>query len=766
MTDAYDTDSPAAQLRDLFREIKARAFAADKSLTLRKVADRAGMTSAGHLSNVLNGKRTPTPATAEAFARAMGATGHEVERIVRLAERAQAVAEETPGPARVPHLLKPAPPGFVGRSEDLSVLSALAGLLHRGAPKPSVTRVSGLGGVGKTWFVLHWAHLHLAKFPGGQLYADLRGFTDNAEPAGPGEVLPRFLRALGVAPGAVPEDVDDQVLLYQDVTRGRRLLVVLDNVAEVAQIEQLLPDGPSAVVVTSRNHLTDLLVGHTAGAMQLGALTDAESRKLLVAGPVAARAAAEPDSLAELLAICAGLPLALSIVRAQAVIQAKWPLSEVVAYYRDAPSPVDVMSNSGESADLRHIFWSEFNRFSSGVRSAFLALGLCPGVEVDLAGAASLLSRPAVETAELLQALVRKSLLEQPARDRFRMHDLLWSFAARRAVEELSPVEQAAGRRRLAASLLAGAHAGQLQLSPHRPAITLDGPSAGVIAQRPDGDAMDWFDTRYATLTALQEYADAQRWDAEVWQLAWSLDDYHYRRGMVNAHERAWRRGLAAATRSGEPHAAALARLCLGNILARSGRTEEALALLRAALDFFEQAGDVANLAQTHRALHLGTPDDDSTAKLHHAQHSLHLFRELGDPVWIAVALNALGETHALAGEPGAARGHSLEALRLHSDLDNEPGQAAALDSLGIAAAAAGDPAEAEERYRAAVALYRRLRNVSSEVNTLIRLGEVLADLPGRAEDARTEWTRAAVLLGQQGRDAEADEVRRRIAAL
>ncbi len=711
-------------------------------MTFGAVARRAGVGSAGYVSDVLKGNRVPSPSAAVAFAEAMGATEDEVVRVGALARTAQQIRVAKPETVKVARLVKAAPQGFVGRGDDLNVLSSLAGVLGRGAPQRTITRVSGLAGVGKTWFVLHWAHRHLAKFPHGQLYADLRGFAESAEPAWPPELLPRFLRALGVAAGAIPADADDQAALFSEVTRGRRLLVVLDNVAELGQIEPLLPDGPSTVIVTSRNHLRELLVGWGAGALQLAGLTDPEARSLLASGAVASRAEADPGALDELVGLCGGLPLALSIVRSQAVIQAGWPLGEVAAFYRDGP-------------ELPGIFWSEYDRFGPDVRAAFRLLGLCPGVDVELAGAASLLGRPLAETAGLLHLLVSKSLLEQPARDRFRMHDLVLAFARARAEAELALDERIAARRRLADSLLAGAHAAQQQLSPHRPAVTLDDPGPLVVPMRPAGDAMSWFDGRYPMLTGLQRYAAGQGWDAMVWQLAWSLDDYHYRRGLFAAHEQAWRRGLTAAERSGDPEALALARLCLGNILTRADRRDEALPLLEQARAWFAGNRDLAGLAQSHRALQFGAAGPEH---LHHAQRALELFRELGDPVWIAIALNAVGECLARLGRPDEARRHCTEALGLHRELGNASGEAAALDSLGIAAAAAGDRDEAERHYRAAITLYRGLRNSSSEANTLVRLGEVLDE-----SRARAEWARAVELLDEQGRADEADEVRRRL---
>jgi tetratricopeptide (TPR) repeat protein len=750
---------PAEHLRHLLNEIRVRTTTANRPMTFETIARRAGTGSAGYVSDVLKGKRLPEPATAASFARAMNATPGEVDRVTRLAGQARVVHAAKPVAIVVPRMLKPPPRGFVGRSDDVNVLSSLADLLHRGPRERTITRVSGMAGVGKTWFVLSWAHRNLTAFPDGQLYADLRGFSRGPGRARPPEVLPRFLRALGVA--SAPEDPDDQALLFQEITRKLRLLVVLDNVDGLDQIEPLLPDGPSTVVVTSRNHLRDLVIRYQAGAMQLAGLSDAEARALLRAAPVAARAGRDPHSVDELIRICAGLPMALSIVRSQAVIQSEWPLSEVVAFYRDAPAPVEAMTSAEESADLRRIFWSEYRSFSPEVRAAFHLLGLCPGVEVDLAGMASMLRRPPAEAADLLHTLVARSLLEQPARDRFRMHDLVWSFAAARAAAEVPPPEQVAARRRLATSLLAGAHSAQRELSPHRPAIMLDDPGPGVVALQPSGGAMEWFDAHYTALLALQRYAVEQGWDAIGWQLAWSLDDYHYRRGLMGAHERAWRTGLAAAERSGDPRATALARLCLGNILTRAARHDEATALLEAARAWFEEHDDVVNLAMTHRALQWGP---DGRDELRHAEKALTLFRRHGDPVWIAIALNAYGETLVRCGHVEQARRHSEEALELHERLGNDSGMAATLDSLGIAATAAGDLLEAEARYGRAIELYLAQRNLSSAANTLVRLGEVLAATPGRTAEARATWDRAAGMLEEQGRDDEADRVRRRIA--
>src|SRR5439155_912592 len=113
-------------------------------------------------------------------------------------------------------------------------------------------------GIGKTALALAAAHLVLDAYPDGQLHADLRGTHD--APATSHAVVGRFLRALGVPGPEVPDDPDERLASYRTALAGRRVLVVLDDAADEAQVRALLPGSPGCgVLVTSRRALLGLV---------------------------------------------------------------------------------------------------------------------------------------------------------------------------------------------------------------------------------------------------------------------------------------------------------------------------------------------------------------------------------------------------------------------------------------------------------------------------------------------------------------------------
>jgi DNA-binding SARP family transcriptional activator len=220
---------------------------------------------------------------------------------------------------------------FVGRSGPLTRMDAL--LSGHVGTTPAVVVLSGAAGVGKTALAVHWAHRTDSSFPDGQLCVNLRGFDPSDSPMHPCDVLRAFLDALGVPAQRVSADPQEQVELYRTLMADKRMLVLLDNARAAEQVRPLLPGAVGCLVlVTSRQRLGELVAENGSHLLSLDALTDREALTVLEARLGGKRLAADPPAVEEVIKRCAGLPLALSMVAARAIIYPKSPLTTREAY--------------------------------------------------------------------------------------------------------------------------------------------------------------------------------------------------------------------------------------------------------------------------------------------------------------------------------------------------------------------------------------------------------------------------------------------------
>ncbi|WP_188316975.1 tetratricopeptide repeat protein [Solihabitans fulvus] len=670
---------------------------------------------------------------------------------------------------RVPRQL-PAQPGvFVGRHQELAALDksldAAAG--HGGTVV--VSAIGGGGGVGKTWLALRWAHQNLDRFPDGQLFVDLRGFAADSEPVAPGQAVRGFLDALGVPAGSIPAELDARAGLYRSLVAGKRMLVVLDNARDTSQVIPLLPGSPaSTVLVTSRDRLAGLVVAHGAIPMPLDVLDDLDARDLLARRMGHDRLAMEPEATAALLRHCAGLPLALAVVAARAALSPDVSLAELAAELRDTATRLGALDAGDPAASVRTVLsWSHAALEPEQARVLAL-LGVAPGADISVPATASLTGLSEAEVGAVLRGLERVSVIERHALGRYRTHDLVKLFAADQARHDLPADAIDAALRRLVDHYLHTAFAGERLLDPHRQPIQLPEPVAGCHPRRLDDQAaaLAWLDTEHPNLLAAQQVAANQGWHAAVWQFAWSLQTFLWRRGHLHDNLATWRAGLAAARRSGDPAAEARAHRILGRSLALVGLHADATRHLGEALALAERSGDPVAQVHAHNSLALawGQQGEDGRA-LEHAERALALCQTLGDPAWEVDALNNTGFAHAKLGHQDQARASCEAALNLGRANNYRLGEAAALDSLGYIAHHSDHHATALDYYRDALALYRELGNAYYEADTLDSLAKTYQALGqlGQARDARRQALR---LYQAQHRTEDADRVQDALDAL
>jgi DNA-binding SARP family transcriptional activator len=340
------------------------------------------------------------------------------------------------GAARVvPRQLPAAVGRFAGRSGELGVLARLAGQAVSGAGGTVlISAIGGTAGVGKTALAVRFAHRVAGLFPDGQLYADLRGFSPSGDPVPAARVLRGFLDALGVAPQTVPADADARAGLYRSVLAGRRMLVLLDNARDAAQVRPLLPGSAGClVVVTSRSQLTGLAATGDARMLALGLLTGPEARELLAGRLGAGRVEAEPDAVDELIERCARLPLALAITAARAAARPARPLAALAAELRTADGRLDALDAGEPAANVRAVFSWSYDQLSPAGARLFRLLGLHPGPDISAPAAASMAGVQPARARQLLAELARAHLITEPVPGRHGFHDLLRAYAAEQA---------------------------------------------------------------------------------------------------------------------------------------------------------------------------------------------------------------------------------------------------------------------------------------------------------------------------------------------
>lgn len=652
-----------------------------------------------------------------------------------------------------PRQLLPPPSGFVGRVGELRALTRMFRSQGQHTGTVVISAIGGVGGIGKTTLALRWAHEHADMFPDGQLYLDLQGFGPSGAPLTTTAACRELLSALGVPPAAVPAALDAQTALYRSVLKDKRILVVLDNAVDAAQVLPLLPGDPApTVLVTSRRQLTGLVVAHGARSLSLDMLDEQAARELLTEQVGPARCSAEPDAVEALLRRCGGLPLALRIVAARAA-RSGVPLTELAAELG--------ADDTAENATA--VFSWTYRGLAGDTAWMFRMLGLAVGIGITVHAAASVAGVSVARTRRLLRELSAAHLAQEGPAGRYHMHDLVRQYAANLALKEESPPERSAAERRLVAHYLHTAHAADRQLYVHRPPIVLDPPEIGAVVQRlkDRAAALTWFDDNHGCLLAAQRLAEERGWDDSVWRLAWATTVFHWRRGQIHDHMTMWQAGLAAAQRLRDPVALGHGYRLVGHALGQAGRRAEADTHLRRALTLGEQTSDDFGQAHTEQLLAwLCDKSERHEEALRHAIRALRLAERLGNPVWTAIALDAVGWQNAQLGRHHVARVYSRHALVAHRAHRHVEGEADALTSLAHIAHRTGKLTSALRQYHQALGLRRRLGDAYAEADTLEQLGRVRLDLGQRADACRL-WRRAVELYEVQRRTAEAERVRR-----
>ena len=664
---------------------------------------------------------------------------------------------ELPQPTLVPSQLPHDVDDFIGRGAELAALDGA------GSDSAGVLVLEGVGGVGKTTLAVHWARRVRARFPDGQLFADLAGTADRAW-VDPAAVVDDFLVALGQPPDPVLTR-DERARLLRMLLADRRALVVLDDVRDTEHVEDLVGLLPSClVIVTSRRSLSEL--GAAAGVRRFSVLPmgPAESTALL-AEHVRSRILDEQ----RLVDLCGGLPLTITVLAKDLALNRRNRLVTV--------GEVGAALTPGDAC-----FASSYRALAAPERRLFRLLALHQGPYISAEAAYACDGRTPTATLRSLIALAEARLVDQlDELDGVHRHGVLAEFAARLLEHEEPAVVRRAALDRLLDRCVA---------------------SASQAARAPDASAaVAWFRRERTNLAAMIGRAHAEGCHDQVWRLAEPvaalMDELglHVESGTVRElavdsaratgervveatalvalgrtrlalgdHDAATRH-LESALRvaDGDIVAVPVLRL-LGQSAMLRGDTAEALALYGRSVTAAERVDDRDNLCWAHyrvgQALRATEQLDQALVHLGKAQE---LAQQLGNGATHAASLAEIGAIHRDRGDHSTAFAYCEQALAIAEASPDLLAAAQVCVTLSQISAERRQFAAAVAYGRRGVLILRGTQNLAARAGALSACADALHG-SGEPDEAALTWRRAADLYDYAGAVGRAALLRRRAA--
>lgn len=648
-------------------------------------------------------------------------------------------------------------PDFTGRQESLRGLKDVA---DSETERAQICIITGSGGSGKTTTAVRFGHEIAKRYPDGQIFIDLYGYTAEREPLDPITALGVLLRAVGFGPENVPESLDERSALWRASLMGKKILVILDNANNYTQVIPLLPSSPdSLTLITTRNELPGL---SGANFVSLGMFDERSSIEFFSRVLGEERVEAEVGQVKEIVRICEGLPLALRVIAGRMLGRPRWTFSHVARRLEAKDRKFRELEVDGKSVESAIDL--SFQTLSAEQRRVFLLLGSMIGGRIDLGGAAALLGVPVEDADDVLQGLVGVCLLEEPMGDVYRFHDLISDFAAGYVGGNILEEDVLSARERLADYYSATAQVAADMLGPRAHNDTTNSSTRYRTAIRHREDAENWFDLNQENLVDAIEYF-ASRGDGEhAWRMAESVWRFYALRGKLGLFFSSHERALRVSEAQGNQRGRAVTLIGLGIASYISGNFGRSLDFLVEAQNILHGLADkrglvrvLANLGMVHErmgnfsesvkaiegvlanAVSLGDLQLEiiQWGNLAVLRHALGDYKEaircaektlkktdvdVQEDV-LVISKRVIGEAQIALGDKETSFVYLNEALRLATDMKTTAHQVYIHNALGCAHRSSGDMAAAVDSHTLALTLAENSGDHSGDAEILTDLG-------------------------------------------
>jgi DNA-binding SARP family transcriptional activator/predicted negative regulator of RcsB-dependent stress response len=698
-----------------------------------------------------------------------------------------------PVPARRPAEV-PAPAGaFVGRAEELGVLTSATPEAGR------VFVITGMPGAGKTRLAVE-AALRLAdRYPDGQLFLEFHAHQAGAAPLSTEEALRRLLEMAGAGLPPAPQHGKELAALWQDELAASRMIVILDDVPDAGIVAPLLPrDGSCAVLITARRRLTGMA---GASALTLGALPEHDAITLFTL-TTGAESANDQEAVAQVVRSLGCHPLAVTLaasrLRKDGGPSTAAELIGTIAESGVLPAVADALDGQLLSA-----LEASYNALTGDQQRFFRLLGMSPCITFTSESAAAIAGDSVPRAQEVTSALLDRHLAEHAAGNRITLHDLLRSYAALCARRDSPRPERRDSERRLLDYYLRAADRADRRLYPHRkrPARSPVLPGDGPGDESPEA-ARAWLEAEWRNAVRAADYGARHEWKQQCAELAHVLSEFLDVRGCEDEAYRLHTTALRACRDLGDQRLTARALIDLSRACQQKGMHQPALAHAQEALEASQSVGDQHGAAlaadrmgvscyfvgkfrealahkQEARVLYAksGDPSGEAAAVFHCGVSSLNLgrlsdslqyfrealafFRQEGNLHWTAKTVNSMGDVSMRRGYHREALDDYRRAQSIWRDMGARQEHAVATQNIGRVHLYKGDPERAMAEFRYALATYREIRDRRWQACAMCDLGDAhlamddydqslfyYQEATAAAEEVGDLYTRAIALRG------------------